>query len=174
MDIGNVLLSPRGRIGPRDFLRGLVLLTGASVIVQVLALGTSMGVGVLQYPLLWGYLCVFGKRLHDAGQTAWLTLAFLVGYMIAATLVSSLLLPILSPQVMPLMKEIEAFSAKGDLAGMFKLQQQHAIELARGMALTTLASFLICSAGLGFAGASLPSDPKPNAHGPATGPRDAA
>lgn len=174
MDIGYVLLSPKGRIGPRDFLRGLILLTGVSIVIQAVALGTSMGVGALQYLLLWGYLCVFGKRLHDAGQTAWLSLAFLLGYIIGATLVSTLLMPILSPQVMPLMKEIEALSAKGDLAGMFQLQAKHAVEMARGMALTTLASFLIASAGLGFAGANLPSDPNPNAHGPATGPRDAA
>lgn len=174
MDIGYVLLSPKGRIGPRDFLRGLVLLTGAVVLIRAVALNTYVGVAELQFVLLWGYLCVFGKRLHDAGQTAWLSLAFLLGYVIGATLVSTLLMPILSPQIMPLVKEMQAFSVKGDLAGMLKLQQEHLVELVKGKALTTLASFLIASAGLGFAGANLPSDPNPNVHGPATGPRDAA
>ena len=37
MDVQHVLLSPKGRIGPRDFSRWLILLTGAMMIIQIAA-----------------------------------------------------------------------------------------------------------------------------------------
>ena len=58
-------------------------------------------------------------------------------------------------------------------SGMLQAQQEHALQIARGTALTTLASFLLTSAGLALVGARLPSDPDANAHGPATGRSDA-
>jgi len=174
MDITHVLLSPKGRIGPRDFLRGLILLTGAGLIVHVLMIGVSINAAILRYPILWGYFCVFGKRLHDARQTAWFNIAFLVGYIVVASVLNAILLPVLSPKIVPLMTQIQEIGVKGDFIGMFDAQQKHAVQLVRGMALTTLATFLITSAALGFIGARLPSDSNPNSHGPATGPRDAS
>ena len=174
MDIGYVLLSPKGRIGPRDFLRGLILLTGASMIVQLASTFVAQPLAIAHYPIIWGYFCVFGKRLHDAGQTAWFNLAFFGGYLIASVVLSAMLMPFLSPQVMPIQAELEAIGLKGDLSGMWSSAQERAQEITRKSALTSLATFLIASAGLGFVGARLPSDPDSNSHGPATGPRDAS
>ena len=174
MDISHVLLSPKGRIGSRDFLRGMILLTGGSLIIQVLMVGVSVGASLLQYPMLWGYFCVFGKRLHDAGQTAWFNLLFLLGFVIVSSILSSILLPLLSPDIKPLMNQIQEIGLKDGFGSMLHAQQEHAIEIARGMALTTLASFLISMAGLALIGARLPSDPNANKHGPATGPSDAS
>lgn len=174
MDIGYVLLSPRGRIGPRDFLRGLILLTGASLVVQVLMVAVAVEATLLHYPILWGYFCVFGKRLHDAGQTAWFNAAFLVGYIVVSSILNAMLLPFLSPQIVPLMLQIQEIGTKGDFMGMLSAQQEHAVQITRGTALTTFASFLIASAALAFIGSRLPSDPDSNTHGPATGPRDAS
>ena len=168
MDISYVLLSPKGRIGPRDFLRGLILLTGVSLVIQVLAAGVSVGATIIQYPLLWGYFCVFAKRLHDAGQTAWFNLLFLLGYVVVSSVLNAILMPVLSPGVMPLMTQIQEIGLKDGLAGMLQAQQEHAIQIARGIALTTVVSFLISTAALAFVGARLPSDPGGNAHGPAT------
>ena len=172
MDITHVLLSPKGRIGPRDFLRGLILLTGASIILQVLAAAVAPEIAVLQYPMLWAYFCVFGKRLHDNGQTAWINLLLFAGFVIASSMLTAMLLPLLSPHIMPLMQEIQDIGRTQDLVAMLQAQQKHTVELARGTALPALVSFLACSGLLGVLGAGLPSDPKPNAHGPATGPRD--
>jgi len=172
MDISHVLLSPKGRIGPRDFLRGLILLTGASVIVQALAPATAPEIAVLQYPMLWAYFCVFGKRLHDNGQTAWINLLLFAAFIIVSSMLTAMLMPVLSPQIMPLMLEIQAIGVNQDLMAMLQAQQKHAVELARGTALPALASFLICSGLLGVLGAGLPSDPNANVHGPATGPRN--
>jgi uncharacterized membrane protein YhaH (DUF805 family) len=173
MDISHVLLNPRGRIGSRDFLRGLILLTGAGTVIQVLTVVASIGVAILQYPMLWAYFCVFGKRLHDAGQTAWFNLLFLFGFVVASSILNAVLLPVLSPGMMPLMTQIQEIGLKDGFSGMLQAQQEHALQIARGTALTTLASFLLTSAGLALVGARLPSDPDANAHGPATGRSDA-
>lgn len=174
MDISHVLLNPKGRIGPRDFLRGLILLTGAGLIIQVLTVGASVGAAILQYPLLWGYFCVLGKRLHDAGQTAWFNLLILFGFVVVSSILNAVLLPVLSPHMMPLMTQIQEVGLKDGIGGMLQAQQEHALQIARGTALTTLASFLLTSAGLALIGARLPSDPDDNTHGPATGRSDAS
>ncbi len=174
MDISHVLLSPKGRIGSRDFLRGMILLTGGSLIIQVLVVGVSVGASLLQYPMLWGYFCVIGKRLHDAGQTAWFNLLFLLGFVIVSSILNAVLLPLLSPGMMPLMTQIQEIGLRDGFGGMLQAQQEHAIQIARGTALTTLTSFLISTAGLALIGAQLPSDPNANKHGPATGPSDAS
>ena len=132
-----------------------------------------IGAAILQYPLLWAYFCVFGKRLHDAGQTAWFNLLFLFGFVVASSILNAVLLPVLSPGMMPLMTQIQEIGLKAGFAGMLQAQQEHALQIARGTALTTLASFLITSAGLALVGARLPSDPDANVHGPATGRSDA-
>nr|WP_321359487.1 DUF805 domain-containing protein [uncultured Hyphomonas sp.] len=172
MDISRVLLSPKGRIGPRDFLRGLILLTGAGLIIQVLTVVASIGAAILQYPMLWGYFCVFAKRLHDAGQTAWFNVLILFGFVVVTSILNAVLLPVLSPNMMPLMTQIQEIGLKDGFGGMLQAQQEHALQIARGTALTTLASFLIGSAVLALLGSRLPSDPEANAHGPATGHSD--
>jgi uncharacterized membrane protein YhaH (DUF805 family) len=174
MDITHVLLSPKGRIGRRDFLRGLILLTGVSLIVHVLMVGVALEATLLHYPILWGYFCVFGKRLHDAGQTAWFNIAFLIGYIVVTSILNAMLVPFLSPQIVPLMTELQKIGTDQGIMAMLTAQQEHAAQIANGTALTTLASFLLASAALAFVGTRLPSDPHSNAHGPATGPRDAA
>ncbi|MCA8902541.1 MAG: DUF805 domain-containing protein [Hyphomonas sp.] len=170
MDIAYVLFSPKGRIGRRDFLRGIILLTGVSIIVQVGATFALPPLVLAQYVLIWSYACVFGKRLHDAGYSAWLYLAFLAGFVVLQVIVSNLLMPLLSPEVLPVQAELEAIGMTGDFAGMVQAMSERAPEIARLSALTSLAALLVTSAALALAGAQLKSDPHPNAHGPATGP----
>ena len=70
MDWRTLFLSPRGRIGKRDFWVAFVMIMAASV-----ALNLVKPVGqVLGLLLLWPQVCINTKRLHDAGRTAWLLL----------------------------------------------------------------------------------------------------
>ncbi|MEM8615746.1 MAG: DUF805 domain-containing protein [Pseudomonadota bacterium] len=67
----SLLLSPNGRIGRNRFWQGMVILTVISILV---AAGSSMLgtlVALLGYLLIYPYICVYGKRLHDIGTTAW-------------------------------------------------------------------------------------------------------
>jgi len=166
MDFRFVFLDPQGRLAPRPFARGLVLLTGASMLISVLTAVASPGLNVLQYALVFAYLCVFGKRLHDAGMSAWLWLAFLAGLFFLNMFLSAILLPVLSPQAFAIQLEVQKLMETGGLGAAFEELALRAEEYARLSAVTTLAAFLISSAITGFAAFRLRSDPKSNRYGP--------
>ncbi|HPE49640.1 MAG TPA: hypothetical protein PLR76_14645 [Hyphomonas sp.] len=170
MDVGYVLFSPNGRTGPRDFLRGLILLTGASIIVQLGSTYVSPAVALVQYVLVWSYACVYGKRLHDAGYSAWLCLAFFAGFMVVNWIVSGMLMPLLSPEAMKILTELEQVAASGGFSAMLQAMSERAPEIARKSAMTNLVAMLVSTAVLAFIGTRLRSDPNSNVHGPATGP----
>lgn len=72
-----ILLSPRGRMGRRDYLIGLVaIVVLATVFNYVLAaLGNSVWAFLISLPFPFLVLhmayCVYGKRLHDIGRSLW-------------------------------------------------------------------------------------------------------
>ncbi|KAA5801717.1 DUF805 domain-containing protein [Alkalicaulis satelles] len=68
MNIAHVLFSPNGRIGQQDFWIGVLILIAANVIfglIPILGFFISLG-------LIWVGIAIYGKRLHDAGKSAWL------------------------------------------------------------------------------------------------------
>ncbi|MEZ5953148.1 MAG: hypothetical protein R3C13_02475 [Hyphomonas sp.] len=170
MDIAYVLFSPKGRIGPRDFLRGLILLTGASIIVQVAATFLSPTFNFVQPFLAWAYVCVIGKRLHDAGLTAWLVLVIWLVSVVVGSVVINLLIPVLAPKAYETITQIQGIAISGDFEGMMKALEVHGPEVERQSALPKLISLLVNAGLFALIGGKLKSDPNPNTHGPATGP----
>ena len=169
MDIQHVLFSPKGRIGPRTFLRGFILLTGVFILVQVASTFLAPGIGVAAYAMIFPYVCVFSKRLHDAGQSGWLYPLFLLAYVVIGSVAGMFLMPFLSPEAYQMNLEFQQALQGEGLNSAFSSMTEQADELSRKSALTTLASFLVTSAILGFAGAKLPSDPDSNRYGPPEG-----
>ncbi|KCZ95982.1 hypothetical protein HHI_04387 [Hyphomonas hirschiana VP5] len=168
MDFRHVFFDPKGRIGPRTFGQGYVLLTGAMLVVTVLSLIASPGAGILQYALVFPYICLFGKRLHDAGLSAWLWLVFLLGYFLINVVASAILVPILAPETQAIQLEVQkVMEANGLNAGMEELARR-APEIAQSSALVNVIVLLIASAIVGFVAYRLRSDPQPNRHGPPT------
>jgi uncharacterized membrane protein YhaH (DUF805 family) len=168
MDYRFLFLEPQGRLAPRPFGRGLVLLTGACMMISVLTAVVSPGLNVLQYALVFPYICLFGKRLHDAGLTAWLWIAFLAGLGFLNMFLSAMLLPALSPGAFAIQVEVQETMQTVGFSAAFEELALRAEEYARLSAVTTLAAFLISSAITGFAAFRLRSDPKTNRHGPPT------
>ena len=68
MNIGHVLFSPNGRIGQQDFWIGILILVGGNIVSGVIPL---LGV-IIWFAMVWVGIAVYGKRLHDAGKSAWL------------------------------------------------------------------------------------------------------
>lgn len=168
MDFRKVFFDPQGRISPRVFGQGYVLLTGATLVVTVLALVVSPGAGILQYALVFPYICVFGKRLHDAGMSAWLWLVFLLGYFLINVVASAILVPVLAPETYAIQLEVQKVMEEGGLnAGMEELARR-APEITQSSALVNVIVLLIASAIIGFIAYSLRSDPNANRHGPPT------
>ena len=79
MDWKTLLLSPRGRIGRRDFWMGFGVLMAASIALTLLpVVGQFAGL-----VLLWPLACIHAKRLHDAGRSGWLLLLPLSVFVLA-------------------------------------------------------------------------------------------
>ena len=168
MDYRRIFFDPQGRIGPRMFGQAYVLLTGAMLVITVLSLVATPGAGILQYALVFPYICVFGKRLHDAGLSAWIWLLCLLGYFFINVVGSAMLMPMLAPDAFAIQAEIqEQMQSSGLNAAMEELARR-APEIAQSSALVNVVSLLISSAIIGFAVFSLRSDPKPNRYGPPT------
>ena len=68
MNLTHVLFSPNGRIGQQEYWIGLLIIVGGNLLLTWLPLiGTIIWLG-----LIYVGICVYGKRLHDAGKTAWI------------------------------------------------------------------------------------------------------
>ena len=66
----NTLFNPQGRIGPNEFWVGwLILFIGNIVTNFIPIIGFAISIG-----LIYVGICVYGKRLHDAGKSAWMIL----------------------------------------------------------------------------------------------------
>jgi len=168
MDFRFLFLEPQGRLAPTPFARGLVLLTGVFMIITVLSAVVSPSLGILQYAIVFPYICLYGKRLHDAGLSAWLWIPFMAGFGFFNMFLSAILLPVLSPQAFEVQGEIQKIMETSGFNAAFEALAERAPEYARLSAVTSVASLLLSSALVGFAAYRMRSDPKPNRHGPPT------
>ncbi len=172
MDFRFLFLEPQGRLAPKAFARGFVVLTAASLIITILSSIAAPGLGPLQFVLVFPYLCLFAKRLHDAGLTAWFWLAFLAGYGLVNLVATSVLFPVLSPQAYAMQPEVQAILVdvlKGGNSPAELEAHTARMQLFTRLSVVTAAAALLISSGFaGFAAFRMRSDPKPNRYGPPT------
>ncbi|MEL6662659.1 MAG: DUF805 domain-containing protein [Pseudomonadota bacterium] len=164
----SVLFNPNGRIGPRTFWRGIVLLLGAMIIINILSayagpVGQMLGLLTLAAP--YCYLCVYGKRLHDSGKSAWFFLLFFIGYFILEGVFQTVLMPFLSPAASVLQDDMTLLMEQGQWMEALA----YAPEIAKASLMTALVSLILANIVLGFLAARLKSDPGPNEYGPPEG-----
>jgi uncharacterized membrane protein YhaH (DUF805 family) len=86
MDWQTLFLSAQGRIGKKDFWIGVgALFLAGMIFAQVPLLKTLWPLASIYFAV-----CVYGKRLHDIGQSAWLVL-IPTGIMIVAITLAAVL-----------------------------------------------------------------------------------
>ena len=79
--MGNLLFSPSGRIGPKAFLKGAIIL---GVVGALLALTGYINALLFSFAIMIYFLLAIPyilmgiKRAHDAGKTGWFSLLFLL------------------------------------------------------------------------------------------------
>jgi uncharacterized membrane protein YhaH (DUF805 family) len=168
MDFRFLFLEPQGRLPPKPFAQGLILLTGVFMVITVLSAVVSPGLGILQYAVVFPYICLFGKRLHDAGLSAWLWIVFLAGTGFLNMMLSAILLPMLSPQAYDMQVELQKIMETDGWTAFLEALTERGPDYARLSAVTSVATLLISSAFTGFAAYRMRSDPKSNRHGPPT------
>lgn len=168
MDILNLLCNPNGRIGRRDFWRGVILLVGAMIVLQVGGIyggGALMAVfGLLTWLMPYFYLCVFGKRFHDSGRTAWFYLLALVAYFVLSGFLSYGLTHIFASSSLALQEEMEMLMRQGQWVDAIA----YGPEIAKQQMIPTLLSLFAANGLIGYVVARLRSDPYENQYGPPT------
>lgn len=151
----NTLLNPNGRIPAGPFWQGIIILVIANVALNAASAYVNPFFGFIGILLLYPFICVYGKRFHDAGKTAWLVLA-VIGAMIVLGLIAG---AVLGMFVRP-----PTFDAAGDLSEVMAAQRAYAQQIF----LPTVAINTLISLGIAFVVAQLPSDPNENKYGPPT------
>lgn len=169
MNASFVFFSPQGRLSPRQFGRGLIILVAAIMIILIASAFVSPGIGILQWLLVFPYFCLFAKRLHDAGQSAWLYLLFLLGYFVLTGLLTALLLNVLSPDAAIIQAEFQEIALGGDFSGAMEAMSERGLEVARKSILTTVTVVLLTNGILGLVAGKMKSDPVANRYGPPAG-----
>jgi uncharacterized membrane protein YhaH (DUF805 family) len=77
MDWRTLFLSPDGRIGQKDFWIGVLILFVIWLLTPILHILAPVAWLLLLYP----WVCVFAKRLHDFGKSGmWILAPFIVGF----------------------------------------------------------------------------------------------
>lgn len=166
MDFVPLFLDPQGRLAPRRFGQAYILLTAAMLFITALIALTGPGIAILQYALVFPYICVFGKRLHDAGLSAWLWLAFLAGYFVINMIVTMVFMPGLAPEAYAIQQEVQVIMQEKGLSAGMEETARRTPEITRLTGHISVLAFLAGSAITGFTAYKLKSDPSVNRFGP--------
>ena len=163
----DLLFNPNGRIGRNRFWQGMVVLTIASILVAAGFRMVAIPLVFLHFALIYPYICVIGKRLHDVGQTAWLVLAVWLAGMVLNQIVSGILgVFLLSPETMEnyerVMELLENNEVEPAMEGLMLL--------LRDTVPLVVVTTAIVGAVIAFALGMLPTQAQENKHGPVPGP----
>lgn len=161
-----LLFIPNGRIAKNRFWQGMVILTVASVLIVAGNTMVSSAIGFLNLLMIYPYICVFGKRLHDAGTTAWWVIGIWLGSMLVAFIFGLVFGGFfMTPEMVEIQEEMAERMAAGDFAGFFEGAEILSGKMLPLNILSTVGTNIVLALIVGF----LPTQPHENKHGPVPG-----
>lgn len=169
--MGDLLFNPNGRIARNRFWQGMVILTVASVVVSSAALLVHPMFDFISLALIFPYVCVYGKRLHDNGQTAWWVIAIWFGVVVIQVILFLILLfsvlpMMMSPEQRELWDEIMRLSEKGDTEEAMKGVEALLEQMQGLFHRTSLFVMVAANAAMALLIGFLKTEPQENKHGP--------
>lgn len=161
MDLTVILLNPNGRLFPGMFWRGYILLIAVYLVLLTIQIhgGTFLMqvAGMFSLLLIWPFLCVTGKRLHDAGQSAWWSALVFFGMVVVSLVAKSIVMLIMfGEKILALIDKDGAMQPNPEL--------EEAVRL--GIFLPAALIDMAVAVGAGFVLANLRSDRRENQYGP--------
>ena len=164
--MGDLLFNPNGRILRNRFWQGLVILTVLTVLISAASAMINPFLSLFGLLAVFPYICVYGKRLHDVGTTAWWS----VGVWLASLLIGFVLGLVIGPffidaETIAIQQEIIERMQAGDSEGMMaglKIVSIRALPL-------NIISIVITNAVLGAIVGFLATEARTNKHGPVPG-----
>ena len=85
--MSNLFLSPYGRIDSTAFYRGgyiLILISVALSLINLLSPQFGKILGIINYVLIFPWVVIWIKRLHNGGKSGWMFLVYLLLYFAVA------------------------------------------------------------------------------------------
>lgn len=167
MGITGILFNVNGRISKNQFWRGIVVLCTISIVVSLLGLIVPLLVatliGVVSYiVLVWGYIGVYGKRLHDAGFSAWLYLVFFVAYILLGTVTQGFFYGLFGIDITAQMEELAPIMLEEGFGAYFAAVAEYQNEWIY----PNIVQMVVLNIALGLIpGFMMGSDPFENVHG---------
>jgi uncharacterized membrane protein YhaH (DUF805 family) len=92
--MGNLLLSPSGRIGPAAFMKGMIVLAVISGIISLTGLFSfqiSKILGFVSFLLIIPLFFLLIKRSHDAGKSGWMSIVWFILWFVILIVFSMIL-----------------------------------------------------------------------------------
>lgn len=161
----NTFFNLNGRLDGKSFLTAFLVLFAAGIALQLVSAFVSPLIGLVGLVLIWCNIAVFGKRLHDAGYTAWLVIAIFIVFAIISSIVGLVVTPIMAPEAVEAQKRLTELQMSGQIG--FAEAMHHTAEISRMQLSASIVTSIISSLIIGGAMYMLPTQKADNKHGPA-------
>lgn len=162
-----LFFNPQGRITKSQFQTGALVLIAIGFVLALIPLlapgsaflAVSSLTSLIGFVTYWCWIALWVKRLHQGGQTGWLTVMLVLGWIFVSTIVSTTLTATLAPDMMAM-----SGSGRGDFMEMMRESMAASREIAIPAA---IAAAIVSLVYVFVVNLLLPSESGENRFGPA-------